>query len=63
MIQKTSFGEYFDKAPSIKGGMDSKGAHEFGRENGFWANIRVYKLELNGVLIVRPASIRGGEVQ
>ena len=43
--------------------MDSKGAHEFGRENGFWANIRAYKLELNGTLIVRPASLRGGEVR
>ena len=38
--------------------MDSKGAHEFGREKGFWANIWAYKLELNGVLIVRPASHR-----
>jgi hypothetical protein len=29
----------------IRGGMDSKSAHEFGREKGFWANIRAYKLE------------------
>ena len=47
----------------IRGGTDSKGAREFGPKNGFWANIRVYKLDLNGTLIVRPASHRGCEVR